>query len=332
MVQYAEAVLEFVCRLAGHEGISFHFVEGEAGARIVFSDHQGGFELLEIPSEWNDRGSNHGVHRLRQIATAKPRVFVVRDYNYRTPAVDLSAAKELEQGTRGGVVEYGAHVKTPDEADALAKIRAQEAEAQRLTFAGASTSEELSAGKRVKLVGHPRYGEQELLVTEVTHDLVLPVWDEAGGAADKRYENTFRASPASATYRPPRVTRRPRIHGVVTGIVQPGPGGTLGGTAIIDEQGRYVVQFHFDAATSDGASSRPIRMAQPFAGYDEGFHFPLKPGTEVLVAFVDGDPDRPLIVGALPNVETPSPVTAANRDANRIKTATGVLIEFGRGS
>ncbi|MBK8937409.1 MAG: hypothetical protein IPM79_07125 [Polyangiaceae bacterium] len=70
-------------------------------------------------------------------------------------------------------------------------------------------------------------------------------------------------------------------------------------------------------------------MAQPHAGPDYGMHFPLKPGVEVLLAFIDGDPDRPIIVGAVPNPVTPSPVDQRSNTLNRIKSASGVIIEIG---
>ena len=69
-------------------------------------------------------------------------------------------------------------------------------------------------------------------------------------------------------------------------------------------------------------------MAQPHAGPGYGMHFPLKPGTEVLLAFIDGDPDRPIIIGAVPNEVTPSPVTSVNSQKNQIKTVSGILIEL----
>ena len=98
----------------------------------------------------------------------------------------------------------------------------------------------------------------------------------------------------------------------------------------IDDQGRYWVRFHFD--TTSGAdrvkASRPIRMAQSHAGAGYGMHFPLRPGVEVLLAFLDGDPDRPIIIGAVPNAATPSPVAAATASLNRIVTSSGVTISI----
>jgi type VI secretion system secreted protein VgrG len=99
--------------------------------------------------------------------------------------------------------------------------------------------------------------------------------------------------------------------------------------SVLDDHGRYTIRFLFDTAPAgEHKASRPVRMIQPHAGPDYGMHFPLKPGIEVLLAFVNGDPDRPLIVGAVPNPETPSPVRKQNSMMNRIKTVSGILVEM----
>src|SRR5262249_48145833 len=131
-------------------------------------------------------------------------------------------------------------------------------------------------------------------------------------------------------FRPPRITPKPTIAGVLSGVIEPHPDGEIGHYAEIDEHGRYTVRFFFDTSPlgARSRSSLPVRMAQPHAGPGYGMHFPLKPGIEVLVAFTEGDPDRPFIVGSVPNPITPSPVTRPNAIVNRIETATGVFIEM----
>jgi type VI secretion system secreted protein VgrG len=117
---------------------------------------------------------------------------------------------------------------------------------------------------------------------------------------------------------------------VVTGVVQPGPNGEVGGVPEIDSEGRYRVQMHFDGgAALRPASSHPMRMAQAFAGNGHGQHFPLSPGTEVLVAFANGDPDRPVILGALPNPTSRSPVVDTNPHFHRTVSPGGLTVEFG---
>jgi type VI secretion system secreted protein VgrG len=99
--------------------------------------------------------------------------------------------------------------------------------------------------------------------------------------------------------------------------------------AQIDEQGRYLVRFLFDQSPpTDRAPSRPVRMAQHHAGEGYGAHSPLKPGTEVLLSFIDGDPDRPIIMGAVHNAAKPSPIDRANAITHRFKTQTGITVDM----
>ncbi len=328
VVQYKETDLAFVCRLSEHLGISFYFDHHGDVDRMVFTDHAGGFSDGQARREhaFRGRGEQREIFRLQAEHRLVPKSFTVHDYNYRLPQVAPLGAHELGEGVgyAGDVIEYGAHVKTPAEARALAKIRAEERQAGQLVYVGQSALPSLQAGVRFRVTGHPDLDALELLVVEVRHEATQSLGHAEGSSS---YANTFRAIPADRTYRPARVTPRPRIHGLVTGVID----ATSGGSSVyapIDDQGRYAVRFLFDAASEPRrAPSHPVRMLQQHAGAHYGTHFPLRPGVEVLIAFVDGDPDRPLIVGAVPNPLTPSPVTSARSDVHTIKTATGTRIE-----
>ena len=151
------------------------------------------------------------------------------------------------------------------------------------------------------------------------------------GARALRYENTFRAIPFAQPFRPARVTRKPRIHGFVTGLIEAAFPEVR--QPWLDDQGRYGVHLHFDFSPAIPAAAYAVRMAQPSAASrgSYGMHFPLRPGTEVLIGFIDGDPDRPIIVGALPNAHAPSPVTSADPRLSRIVSARGVVFELNDG-
>ncbi len=330
VVQYRESDVAFVSRLAEHAGVSFFFEHGEDHDVMVFTDHQAGFRPIE-PSPaltFRPRGEARDLFALRVTHDWAPSTYVVHDYNYRKPLLDLSGFHTLASGAGGGVVDYGGHVKTGEEATALAKVRAEERAAKQCRYEGTSDVVAVEAGRRVVVTGHPKLErDEELLVTAVTHEAKLPLFGEEDGEA--RYRNTFDAVPAQGRYRPPRVTPKPRIHGVVTGTIQPGPDGVTGGYAKLDPEGRYTVEIHFDTAIpGEKKASHPIRMAQPFAGPNHNMHFPLRPGAEVLLAFADGDPDRPVIVGAVPSPAAPSSINAATVDRHRITTASGALIEI----
>jgi type VI secretion system secreted protein VgrG len=331
VVQYRETDLAFVSRLAEHLGVAYFF-DHEGGAdKLVFTDHGTGFARLDrLPRmQYRGRGERRDVFRIQAERHLFPANYAVLDYDYRAPHLELTSSYEHPAGYAGGVAEYGSHHRTPAEGDRLARVRAEENDALHRFFRGESDLLELTAGAVAPLEGHPHLDDPQLLVVEVEHRLVQVVGTH-GGDGGEGYSNTFKAVDASRPYRPARVTPRPRIHGVLTAITEPAPEGASGRIAQIDAQGRYTVKFFFDAAAGEGRSrsSAPVRMAQPHAGDGYGMHFPLKPGVEVTVTFVDGDPDRPIISGAVPNPVTMSPVTGREAVMNRIKTGSGILLQI----
>ncbi|MFZ1985013.1 MAG: phage baseplate assembly protein V, partial [Desulfatitalea sp.] len=150
-----------------------------------------------------------------------------------------------------------------------------------------------------------------------------------GDGAQAAYGNQLTCMPADVSYRPPRRTPRPIISGLMTAHVD---AAQLEDRAEIDDQGRYKLVMPFDLSGADpGKASRFVRKAQPYGGKAMGMHFPLHKGTEVICSFSNGDPDRPIIVGVVPNPETRSVVTAENSTRNVIRTPSGVMIEINDG-
>jgi type VI secretion system secreted protein VgrG len=328
VVQYKETDLAFVSRLAEHLGVSFFFDHEGESDRIVFTDFAQGFGAPgELPAfSFHGRGVENDVFALEAKHRIIPTYYAVRDYNYRLPQVDLTSDHEVPTGYGGGVIEFGAHHKSPEEGKALAKVRAEERVATQLVYTGKSALPSIAAGMRFKLTGHPDADALTLLVVEVEHEARQTVGGH--GEGQQRYTNSFRAIPADRTYRPQRVTPRPKISGLVTGIIDPGPLGS-GPYAKLDDQGRYTVRFLFDStAPGERAASRPVRMVQNHVGENYGTHFPLKPGVEVVIGFIDGDPDRPIIVGAVPNPQKPSPITSAEANVHRVRTSTGITVDM----
>lgn len=330
VVEYKESDFAFVSRLTEHLGVSFYFTHGSGGEKMIFADDASSFAPVEGAESIRYRagGEARDVFALTAKRRIVPAYYAVQDYNYRAPLADVTGEHELAGGFMGGLVEYGSHHKTKEEGNALARVRAEERLAGELVYTGKSTIPALAAGAVVTITEHPDLGSVDLLVIEVTHEASLVV---AGVTKDDEpgYVNTFRAIPADRTYRPPRVTPKPRIAGLVTGIIDPGPAGDTTKYAQIDDQGRYLVRFMFDTTPpGERPASRPVRMLQNHAGEGYGTHFPLKPGVEVAIGFVDGDPDRPLIVGAVPNPIKPSPVTNVDSGVHRIRTSTGITVDM----
>lgn len=335
VVQYAETDLAFISRLAEHAGLSFHFEHGlddeEKLERLVFTDHIAGFQTFGTePIAFSPRGDRLGVFELATTSRLIPTTYVVQDYDDEQPDLDIGAVERLEEGNGGGVVEFGANLVQSGEGAALAKVRALEQLAARRVTSGSSVVGGFTAGALFKLDDHPLDEKFSLvLLTAVEHHFEQVVGQ--GIENGNRYHNTFTATGSDTPFRPARVTPKPRIHGLMTGVVLVGADGVMGGDAKLDIEGRYQVQVHFDTFDYAGRNcSLPVRMAQPFAGPAQGMHYPLRPGTEVAIGFVGGDPDRPVIVGALPNAQTRSVVTSIDPHMHRVRSRHGLVVEFGK--
>jgi type VI secretion system secreted protein VgrG len=328
VVQYQETDLAFLSRLCEHAGIFFFFAHGVDASTLVLGDHSGAYRRIEGDEDvhYRPRGEQQGVFELQEERLLVPGTYVCRDYNDQTPALELQLEHDLGQGFAGAVIEYGGNFCTPDEGKHLARVRAEEQLGRHQIFTGRSDDPRLAPGHTFKLADHPRHSG-DLLLTSVEHEARQDVagW---GDGSEQHYENRFAAIPADVTYRLPRATPVPRVHGVVSGVIETWQG-ALERHAKIDQQGRYLVRFLFDtAAPGERKASCAVRMMQPSAGPGYGMHFPLKPGVEVLVSFVDGNPDRPVILGAVPNPITPTPVDAGVSTKSRIQTRAGIIIEF----
>ena len=178
----------------------------------------------------------------------------------------------------------------------------------------------LRSGHRVTIEGHPDLEHSEQLIVRIRHryDVV--------DAEDVVYRNDFEAIPADRTFRPPRTTPKPKMAGFFTGLIEPDDSEVIGESAVLDAEGRYSVRLLFDIQPRDARSSKFIRMAKPHGGAGHGMHFPLRPGVEVAVIFANGDPDRPVIAGAIPNPVTPTPTISKNSRHNILSTASGIRL------
>jgi type VI secretion system secreted protein VgrG len=324
VVQYRETDLCFVNRLLEHEGITYYFRMTENGELMVLSDANEAIKATApIQARFRPRGERSEVFELSTDIRAIPNRVALRDYNYRTPKVSLDSESTMP-GRSGTTYEFGNHAKTQLEVQHLATVRSQEIGARRRIFTGHSSLPQLSAGSHLQLEGHP-IGELELLVVSVSHRLNQADWGSAESAS-MAYENQFTAIPLATPFRPIRRTPKPLVAGVISGIVEAAQEGQY---AELDGDGRYHIRFLFDRRdVPRGKASRPMRMAQPHAGPGYGFHFPLRDGVEVLLSCVEGDPDRPIIAGAVPNPTTPTTVSERNAPRNVIRTGGGTEINI----
>ncbi|MFO0548104.1 MAG: type VI secretion system tip protein TssI/VgrG [Polyangiaceae bacterium] len=324
VVQYKETDLAFITRLAEHYGLTFFFEHEDGADKLVFVDNQSGFPAIGTFALASGAGHEviKNLHSKKRVVAATRGV---SDYNPVNPPVDLRQQVDVPGGFGGGIVELLTKYKSPEQGNQLAGIRAEQSEAHRVLLRGESGAAALRAGGVLTVSDAPSLEDPTILVGSVRHGIVQQA-GLLGTNTAEAYANRFEGTRGATQYRPLFETPVPRVHGVVTAFIEEFQ--QTGRYAVLDERGRYWVRFDFDSGDHPDKHSLPIRMMQAHAGSFYGVHLPLKPGTEVMVAFLDGDLDRPVIVGAVPNELTQSPVNQSNFQINKLlKTETGIVIE-----
>ncbi|WP_437735719.1 type VI secretion system Vgr family protein [Sorangium sp. So ce1335] len=325
--QYRENDYAFIARWMEREGIYYYFEHGEGGETLVLTDdrsiHQphGGKPVRYYPQP----GANTARDTIRAFTCrhgAVPGAVRLKDYDYANPAVPVAGQASVSPSGFGEVSLYGARFFSPSDGERLARIKAESLSAAAVVYQATGSSVTLIPGFTFELEEHPRAAfNTQYLTTEVEHWAnQAPEVPELQGLTpwEDNYRVEARAIAATAQFRAPQVTEWPRIYGTEPAVVD---GPAVSEYAQIDSHGRYRVKFHFDESDlTGGKASTWVRMLQPHGGGIEGFHFPLRAGTEVMCAFAGGDPDRPAIVGVAPNALTPSPVTSGNNTRNVIQT------------
>jgi type VI secretion system VgrG family protein len=338
--QYRETDFDFISRWMEREGIYFFFQQGEDSEKLIITDSSTAHEDIRGDATIPFTPPSGIVPEKEAIFTflcrqkRLPNKVILKDYNYRKPSLDLKAEAEVDASGRGDVYFYGEHFKTPEEGNGLAKIRAEEIKCRENVYHGESTAPNLCPGFFYELEDHYRQSyNQKYLIVEVEHEghQTGSLWagvkkKSAKGEKKLTYANNFTAIQSDVQFRPERKTPKSRFYGTMNATID---AAGIGEYAELDELGRYKVKLPFDQSDMEGGkASRRVRMSQPYAGSEHGMHFPLHKGTEVLLTFVDGDPDRPVIAGAVPNPETASPVTSANQSESVIQTGGYNKIRF----
>lgn len=332
--QYNETHYDFFLRWLERDGLYFFFDQSSSRTKLVVTDTRvshttmpHGQEVEYVPPQGLEQTHLDEVVRsfsLRQHML--PKTVRVKDYNYRTPSLDMQGEADVVDYGRGDFYHYGDHFLTVSEGDDLARVRAQSYTCRERLFLGESSVPYLRPGFVFSLKQHYRQDfNQDYLTVDIEHSgsqsryLVAGLDQESlEGEDELHYANTFTAIPASVQFRAPVQTVKPRITGTLNAWVD--AAGT-GQYASVDEQGRYKIKLPFDlSGRDDGQASAWVRMAQPYGGSDHGMHFPLHKGVEVLLTFIDGDPDRPVIQAAAPNPRSPSVITTADQTMCKITT------------
>ncbi len=335
-VQYQESDLNFVNRLMEFEGMYYFFEHADGQDTLVITDKKSEHEKIEAPSALQYHEGAGGMidqdlETVKQFACEEQVVtgkVKLADYNYRTPET-MTTESQINGDMPGTQYEYGEHFREADRGKRLAKVRNEAIEARRRVMSGRSDSVGLQSGFLFTLEKHFRDSfNADYLVTRIEHEgsqragmNLDSMQASENGQQEPAYRNEFTCIPASVQYRPPRTTPKPEAPGVVTATVE-----SAGGDyAYIDDQGRYRAKMHFDQRQdrSDGTKTLPLRMNQPYSGADYGMHFPNHADTELLVAFENGDIDRPVALGTTPNPSNTSPSVSENKMENILRTFGG---------
>lgn len=338
--QYQESHLDFLSRWMEKEGMYYFFDHDGAADKLMLVDDKNMHDANAIPVSYRPEGELDTGKSLDAVQgfvchrKPLPKQVVLQDFNYRKADLELKVSHAVSDDGFGDVMIYGENFRNEKEGHRYAKLRAEELICSGEVFAGEATAVGLRSGHFMALSHHYRETfNGRHLVTEVHHEgsqagaLLEGVKNIYGGSdGETNYRNTFKAIPADVQFRAERSTAKPRIAGTMSATVDAEGSGQY---AELDAYGQYKVQLPFDRSDkAAGKGSARVRMATPYSGSDHGMHFPLHKGAEVLLTFIDGDPDQPLIVNAVPNSENPSVVSDTHPSTHIIKTAGGNTIEL----
>ena len=344
-VQYRESDFAFACRLMEEEGIYFFFKHAESGSQMILANTPQGHPDVpgtkKVPYKQFHGGLREqqqvdSWERIQEIRSGK---YTLWDHSFELPDKNLEATRAVQESVKVGTLTQklkaggndqfeiydfpggyagrfdGIDKNGGDQSSALQKvfddnsrtvgIRMEQETASGLTLAGSGSCQHFTAGHKFTLDKHFD-ADGDYVLTQVEHASDISDAYASGNATPLNYQNSFRCIPAALPYRPARDTPRPRVEGAQTAVVV----GPQGQEIAADKYGRVKVQFFWDReGQKDTGSSCWVRVASPWAGKQWGaVHIP-RVGQEVVVAFLDGDPDQPIIVGSVYNAENMPPYT-----------------------
>jgi type VI secretion system secreted protein VgrG len=306
-VQYRESDFNFVSRLMEEEGIFYFFDHGEKEHTLVLGNdpsvHQkcpqqpaaryhtsaGGWRESDVILQWS------------QQREYRPAVYTSTDYNFETPATSLLCTAKADG--KSEIYDFPGEYAKRGDGDQQVRIRLQEQQVAQTIARASSDCRAFGVGQRFDLEDHYRKDlNQPYVITALFHSgrqsQDYRSSGSGGNGLEVEYRNSFECVPFSTPIRPPRRTPVPVVQGCQTAVVV----GPAGEEIFTDKYGRVKVQFHWDRqGKRDESSSCWVRVSNPWAGKSwGGIHIP-RIGQEVIVDFIEGDPDRPIITGRVYN-------------------------------
>ncbi len=311
VVQYRESDLDFITRLLEDEGAYFYFEHSEGSHVLVIADSPSAhvptssnatYPFRTVSGLVQEREYVFRVQNRREIQTGR---VSLDDFNFAKPPMDadMIGTRAADAFTALEFHDYpGGYLEKP-RGQQVAQLRLEEFQCAREVITMTCNARSMTSGYTFELLEHPAQRlNRKYLITHVQHrgrqpqsgeEEVLP-GDETGYAAQ------IRLIPDTVQYRAPRVTPRPHVRGTQTAIVV----GPAGEEIYTDEFGRVKIQFHWDReGCYDERSSCWVRVSQGWAGGEYGSVFLPRVGHEVIVDFLEGDPDKPIVVGRVHNAD-----------------------------
>jgi type VI secretion system secreted protein VgrG len=316
-VQYRETDFNFVSRLMEQYGIFYFFAHEKDKHTLVLANspnvHQScpGQAKLRVEYTTGTLEEQDVITNWQIEEELRPGKYALTDYNFEIPSTNL-AVNVVSTVSMGGhnkyeIYDYPGEYLKKRQGEDLLKIRIEEEEAPHLVVSGASTCRAFTSGYRFDLLDHYRRDmNRSYVLTAIQHiaSMEESYATGAGSGAEGSYSNHFSCIPYTVPYRPPRITPKPVVQGPQTAVVV----GKAGEEIWTDKYGRVKVQFHWDReGKRDENSSCWVRVAQNWAGKRWGVIFIPRIGQEVIVEFLEGDPDQPIITGRVYNAEVMTP-------------------------
>lgn len=344
VVQYRESHLDFVSRLMEEEGIFYFFLHSADKHTLVLADDASfvkpcpGLKSVKMVPSTDERFGENVLFEFSHEVTVHPGEMSFEGFDYEKPTAKLGVS--VPSTGKGVVFDYPGTYTKFDEGERIARLRMEEIEATTQTAQGSGNARAFTAGGKFDLADHfAKEANQSWQLVRVQHRGHVRGY-RAGESPDEEYANDFVAIPAKTVFRPPRVTPRPIIPGSQTAIVV----GKSGEEIWVDKYGRVKVRFHWDhAGPRDENASCWVRVATSWAGKQWGAIQIPRIGQEVIVHFLDGDPDRPIITGsvyngdnmppwALPANQTQSGVTSRSTKGGSAANANVIRFEDKKGA
>lgn len=320
-VQYRETSFDFVNRLLESEGITYFFIHAKDGHQMILVDSPAGHASVSgyESVKWHPAHSSGAIpESIRKWVFEKqlqPSTYVHTEYDFTKPRADLKAAASFPGSVPGHeweVFDYPGDYQDLDDGETYANLRAEELGAAQDVFVGESDARGLAAGFTFQLENHPRRDQnQTYLITGLRLRYDQSAYITGVRDSEPAYQCDFSCLPAKRPFRPRRTTRKPVIHGEQTAVVV----GAAGKEIEVDDYARVKVHFFWDRHNRyDESASCWLRVSQPWAGKGYGGMNIPRVGVEVIVGFLEGDPDRPIITGRVYNKATMPHSSNAGRD------------------